>query len=176
MRKRLELAGFLVFVALLALGQNQCPVPPAPFDATGEYEGTWWGTTDEAEPQEVVECPLGMSLTQNTSLQYPADHAVSGTITIDYSCIELPEWAERPEASEVEVSGILGDEGNLVLASGGCGTGFCVVLALNGPAQDTDSDGFVDTYSGDWGLAFLLAGVEPLGVSGGFEVAVTAGE
>ena len=66
----------------------------------------------------------------------------------------------------MQVSGILEDNGRLSLLSGGCGTGFCVVLGLAGQGEDTDGDGFLDTYTGDWSYQILLACVEPFGFEG----------
>ena len=98
--------------------------------------------------------------------------AVKGTAEIDYSCIQLPEWANEIPASTVQVGGLLGDDGKLVLLSGGCTTALCVVLSLDGQGTDDDGDGLMDTYAGAWGYTILLAGVQPFGVTGTFEVAV----
>jgi hypothetical protein len=44
------------------------------------------------------------------------------------------------------------------------------VLSLDGQGTDDDDDGLMDTYSGTWGFTILLAGVQPFGVNGTFEV------
>lgn len=165
---------FLLFVGIALpfwlLGQSQCSVdlPKPPFDVTGSYAGTWQGQSEDDQAQEVAACPLQITLTQDVTAGYPADHGVQGTVVIDYSCFQWPEWFPPVPPSTVNVSGLLGDNGHLVLLSGGCGTGFCVVLSLDGPAVDNDSDGHADVYSGTWHLAFLLAGVQPFGFSGTF--------
>jgi hypothetical protein len=64
----------------------------------------------------------------------------------------------------------LGDDGKMTLLSGGCGTGVCLVLALAGQGVDADSDGRMDTFSGSWSFVILLAGVEPFGTTGEFEL------
>lgn len=159
-------------ITILSLVLVGCPEPPLPpFDATGTYTGEWWGTSED-QTQEIVACPLTMTLEQDLALPYPGDHGVRGTVTVDYSCIELPEWVGEIPAAEVQVSGLLADNLDLALASGGCGTGLCVVLVLAGQAADTNDDGFMDTYAGDWSYTILLAGVQPFGVSGGFSVAL----
>ncbi len=154
--------------ALIAAG---CPgqFPKPPFDATGTYVGSWNGnSTDQA--QQVIGCPLTLTLTQDVSANYPADHGVSGTAEIDYSCIELPEWVNKPLPSVVNVSGLMADNGKLTLLSGGCTTALCLVLSLNGQGEDADEDGHMDSYTGTWAFTFLLAGVQPFGFTGTFAV------
>lgn len=163
---RSVLAGIL-FVALAGCPpEGGFPLPP--FDTSGAYTGSWSGTsTDEA--QTVMGCPLELTLTQDLSAPFPGDHGVQGMVTVDYSCIELPEWAQdEPQPSTVEVGGVLEENGKLTLVSAGCGTGFCIVLSLAGQGEDTDGDGFLDAYDGDWSYQILLAGVEPFGFEGTF--------
>ena len=165
---------FLLLTAVVcAAALAGCP-PPPPFSAAGSYEGTWSGTETDTAPakqaQQVSECPLSLTLTQNTSQNGLGAYAVQGTATIDYSCIELPEWIDTPPSSTVQISGVMNENGGLALASGGCGTGLCVVLVLNGQGEDTDNDGVMDSYSGDWGYAILVAGFAPFGFNGTFEV------
>jgi hypothetical protein len=165
----------LGIVALL----SGCPPPEGwpkpPYDATGTYAGTWQGRTSDAKAdavQEIPVCPLTITLTQDLALPYPQDHGVKGTVNIDYSCLQdvLPEDIEQLPDSNVIVSGLLGDDGNLVLLSAACGTGACAVLTLAGAGEDADADGRMDTYSGQWSFIILLAGVQPFGVSGTFSV------
>jgi hypothetical protein len=160
-----------------------CEQVPAPFDTTGDYAGTWSGTAQDApeesakqiepgEPQIVEACPLSLSLTQNVAAPFPGNFRVDGTVTVDYGCVELPLRFETPPPATVNVGGFLQEDGSLTLLSGGCGTGFCVVLTMDGAAADTDDDGFMDTYSGDWSYLILLAGVMPFGFEGTFETAL----
>lgn len=160
-------------VAVFSVGQTECPNwPKPPFDTTGLYKGTWSGQTTEPAPkqQAVEDCPLTIHLQQNVNAAYPGDHGVKGTVEIDYSCVEWPDWVtQTPPASTVQVGGLLADDGTLTLLSGACGTGICLVLALSGQGADTDGDGLMDTYSGAWSFTILLAGVQPFGVTGTFE-------
>lgn len=160
-------------VSLFALGQTQCPEwPKPPFDTTGLYDGTWSGvTTTETTMQNVEACPLKIHLEQDLTANYPGDHAVKGWIEIDYSCLELPAWVdETPPPSRVDINGLLTDDGKLTLLSGGCGTGLCLVLTLAGEGAIADGDETMDTYTGVWSFFILLAGVQPFGVSGVFDV------
>jgi len=186
MHKTLKLLALCSVVIVFSMGQTECqpewPVPP--FDTSGSYAGTWSGRTTEPDPEKaedpeevqvIEDCPLTMTLTQDVTADYPADHGVEGTVNIDYSCVQLPEWVEGDlPASNVNVTGLLADDGKLSLLSGGCGTGICVLLTLAGEGQDLDADGLMDTYSGAWSYIILLAGVQPFGVSGTFGVAVVA--
>lgn len=169
MRKNLSngvLMGILFLVLTGCPPEGGFPLPP--FDTSGAYTGSWSGTSSD-QAQTVMDCPLELTLTQNLSENFPGDHGVQGVVTVDYSCIELPAWAQdEPQPSMVEVGGLLEDNGKLTLLSGGCGTGFCVVLGLAGQGEDTDDDGFLDTYTGDWSYQILLAGVEPFGFEGTF--------
>ena len=172
MRKHVFFCIGAVIAAAWVLGQSECPVemPKPPFDATGAYVGTWQGQSTD-EMQDVAACPLQLTLTQDISASYPRDHAVKGTAVIEYSCFDLPDWAPPIPPSTVAVSGLLGDDGKLTLWSGGCGTALCIVLGLNGDAEDADADGHMDGFSGAWSLTFLLAGVEPFGFTGTFQLA-----
>jgi hypothetical protein len=154
-----------------------CPpvgeAPRPPFDATGDYAGTWTGstTTNATKQQDVTACPLEISLTQNVTAPWPQRFAVSGTASIDYSCIELPEWVETPPPSTVQVGGVMDEQGKVELLTGACGTGLCVVLGLDGPGVDEDGDGLMDSISGEWQYSLLLAGFTPFTIRGSFEAA-----
>ena len=83
MHKRI--AAFVCLAAVVALLAGCPPPPPSPFDTTGAYAGTWQGRSNEAEvaeQQEVVACPLTMTLTQDVSLAWPQDHGVTGTVIL----------------------------------------------------------------------------------------------
>ena len=172
MRKTL-LIPFLAVAAVLTIGQAECPGewPKPPFDTTGIYAGTWQGATNEEKQQIVLACPLTITLEQDLTANYPNDHGVKGTVDVDYSCLELPEWLGEIPANTVQVTGLLEDNGKLTLLSGGCGPGVCLVMALAGEGVDVDADGAMDTYGGSWSFTILLAGVQPFGVTGTFDVA-----
>ncbi|GMV92463.1 MAG: hypothetical protein AMXMBFR82_22410 [Candidatus Hydrogenedentota bacterium] len=168
---KFRIAVGLCLVAALAIVAAGCPesFPKPPFDTTGTFVGVWNGaTTDQA--QQVVGCPLTLTLTQNVASGYPGDHVVSGVAEIDYSCIDLPDWIDEPLPTVVNVGGILEDHGKLTLLTGGCDTAICVVLSLSGFGEDVDTDGYMDDYTGTWAFTILLAGVEPFGVNGSFDV------
>ncbi|NIA15026.1 MAG: hypothetical protein GWP08_13215 [Nitrospiraceae bacterium] len=164
----------LLLSALAVTAFSGCPPGgPPPFDASGDYSGTWSGQTEGAEKtEEVVACPLTMSLVQAAEAAYPKNRGVTGVVEIDFSCLVLPEWIEEPPPALVNVTGILLDDGTLGLLTGGCGTGLCVALGLKGTGEDVDLDGFMDTYSGEWSYVIMLAGVQPFGVKGVFSVEV----
>lgn len=164
----------LVLACCLLVLASGCPPnqPKPPFNATGRYTGVWSGTSNETEPQHVENCPLTLKLRHDPAANWPADHTVTGKAIIDYSCINLPDWVEQPAPSRIQVSGLIDNDGRLTLVSGGCTTALCVVLTLTGQCTDNDGDGYADTYSGTWAFRILLAGVEPFGLDGVFDVAV----
>ncbi|MBL7649688.1 MAG: hypothetical protein JNK74_26225 [Candidatus Hydrogenedentes bacterium] len=177
MRKHLSRS---VLTGMILVALTGCPpeggFPVPPFDTSGAYSGSWSGTSSD-DAQTVAECPLELTLTQNLSLAFPGDHGVQGVATIDYTCIELPEWAQgETQPSTVEVGGVLESNGRLTLVSAACGTGYCVVLSLAGQGEDADSDGLMYTYAGDWSYQILLAGFEPFGFEGTFVVDAAAPE
>jgi len=166
-------------VCAAALALSGCPpvggTPVPRFDASGVYEGTWNGTTASGtkaeEAQEVLACPLEFTLTQNVSAPWPQSFGVSGSAVIDYSCLTLPEWVETPPPGVVQLSGVMDDQGKVGLLTGGCGTGMCVVLGMDGPGVDADDDGQMDSFSGEWQFSLLLAGYTPFTIRGSFEAA-----
>ena len=171
MRRRIIMLGMIGVVAALGMSQTDCNIefPKPPFDTTGTYIGTWSGVSDDTA-QTVAACPLTINLNQDLTLAYPGDHAVTGTVTIDYSCIELPDWVDEPLPTTVPVAGILKDDGTLGLMTGGCDVAICVVLGLAGQGYDDEGDGVMDAYEGNWTYAILLAGVQPFGFGGVFSV------
>lgn len=170
MVRRSLVAVCLATSLVLATG---CPAqfPKPPFDTTGAYVGTWSGSSTD-QNQQIAGCPLSLTLTQDVNANYPGDHGVTGTVVIDYACIQLPETVDGPLPTTVNVSGLLEDNGKLTLLSGGCGTAICIVLSLSGPGVDSDGDGYMDSYTGAWAFTILLAGVQPFGINGAFDVAV----
>jgi hypothetical protein len=134
----------------------------------------WSGTSNEPEPQHVENCPLTLKLRHDLAANWPADHVINGKAVIDYSCVDLPDWVELPAPSRIQVSGLIGNDGRLTLVSGGCTTALCVVLTLTGQCGDDDGDGYADVYSGEWSYRILLAGVEPFGFDGVFEVEIAS--
>lgn len=165
-----------LFVLMLQGCPPGTPLPVPPFDATGTYSGVWSGTPSGDGTQTVSECPLELTLTQNLAAQWPATFAVSGTAMVDYSCFDLPEWVETPPPSLVNIGGVMTQDGKLKLLTGGCGTGLCVALTLDGACIDTDDDGAMDAYDGTWTYAILLAGVQPFGFTGTFTTDLAAVE
>lgn len=167
MIQRKCLVAALFTLCLVFLG---CPAlfPKPPFDTTGSYTGTWSGTPTKSSAGK-IDCPITLDLEQNFDASFPEDRLVNGVVHIDYSCLDVPGFITLP-SSDVPVSGVLSKNGDLVLASGECGTAACVALVLTGPGLDTDEDGLMESFSGDWGFAILLAGVEAIGVDGTFEV------
>jgi hypothetical protein len=163
-----------VAIVALALALPGCPqaggFPKPPFNTSGTYIGSWSGQSNDQQPQYIQQCPLTLTLSQNSSAGYPGDHGVDGTVLVDYSCMVLPEWIDTPPPSTVNVAGVLGGDGKLVLVSAGCGTGLCLVLSFDGTGQDTNADKFMDAYSGTWSFSLLLAGVEPFTVEGTFDL------
>lgn len=185
---------FSVLVCALVIGAVCCSCD-APLDATGTYSGKWSfldnettldnstapdpsavviGLSDNATPGKIIDCPLNMELSQDTTLDPPQNLAVNGTVHIDFSCLEeasgWPSWAETPAPTTVTVTGLMDAAGNLDMLSGGCGPGTCVVLALDGVAHGEDGGSLMTRYSGNWGFAIGFAFLGTLGGAGTFEV------
>ena len=161
-------------LGLVGLFATGCPLPPpplAPFDTTGMYEGTWMG--QDTTTKQLITCDLELSLTQNVNANFPGNFGVNGTAIVDFACTDLGALLtenEQPTTQTIEVGGIQTTDGMLGLLSGNCPPGFCIFLGLNGPGEDTDDDGFMDVYSGDWTLTILPPGAEQIVFEGDFEV------
>ncbi|MBI2422614.1 MAG: hypothetical protein HYV27_07275 [Candidatus Hydrogenedentes bacterium] len=154
----------LILAAIfLGIGFSGCPLPPpsAPFGTTGSYTGTWEGQ-DSGTGEDLV-CELDLSLEQDTSLPFPQNFGVTGMALVDLSCTQLGailEAYDQPVVQEVMVTGVLGGNGEMLLANGACPPGFCVVLAFGGQGEDNDGDGLMDSYSGEWNFTVLPPGME----------------
>ena len=169
MKRKMFLSCCLLAIALVTLGANDsCK---APMDATGEYTGTWKGLGED-DP----ECPLSMTLTQDVNAEPPENLAVEGTVYVDYSCIDFPDWFPTPETAEIMVAGLMDpNTGKIALGSGGCGPGACAILALDGQGESEESGGeystpYMTSYSGTWTYLLGIAFFEAMGAQGTFQV------
>lgn len=165
----------------IAVGMTGCPndqFPPPPFGANGTYAGTWEGDVISDEPEttkqvSVSDCPLTLELTQDLDAPWPANFGVTGTATIDFNCVSLPERFPETPPSTVNVAGVVTDAGDLTLLTGGCTVGLCSILSLEGAGLDSDEDGTMDMYDGNWTLTIALAGVLPYEIEGTFTTDLT---
>jgi len=164
MRQRRNLTYLFLFglVFLMIIGAKGCEEYP-PYDATGYYEGEWWSGEGE-------HCPITATMTMVADPIYPPLWAPQATFHVDFSCIEMPEGIPPLEPVDIVTAGLLDINGNLTYASGGCGVPFCIIFATAGVGDDLDEDGLMDTYAGTWSLTILLAGFQPFGCAGEFEL------
>jgi hypothetical protein len=159
----------LALLAVLTPTLIGCPPVEPPFDATGDYAGTWEGV--EETTGETVASPITFTLEQDLTLEPPQHMAVEGDVVIEFAGTALGDLLENrgdPTSVTVKVGGLVGKEGNLVLASGGCATFLCLLLTFGGPGDDTGSDGFMDAYSGDWTLTVAPIGINAMVFRGTF--------
>ena len=181
MQKRGILTIFLITAAMISMAQT--PSCTAPMNATGTYSGKWTLEVKDVNGTVTgtVDCPLEMTLTQNVALQPPNNLKVTGTVHVDFSCLDevptWPDWAKIPEPADVQVSGTMDQNGKLTLGSLGCGTAMCVILALSGTGEkeviEETENGEIPNmikYSGDWGFAISIAFLGTTGGNGTFEV------
>jgi hypothetical protein len=178
MRRRMFVSFGLVAVALCALGaENSCK---APMDATGDYSGTWSINVKEKEIiVDTMECgPIRMTLEQDVTLEPLDNLKVTGVLCIDdYSCLEEAGWPDClvPDPQEVDIAGTMGtQDGKLILASGGLGTGVGAIFIMDGNTESDEPKGNeipeMTAYSGNWGLAVSVVFIGTAGVDGTFEV------
>lgn len=149
----------LIAVAMVAGALQGCPLlPQAPFDASGEYSGTW--ETAEAKS----ECPFTLSLTHKPDFVYPFNHQVLGIAEFSYGCLidnELLEQIqdELPEL-KIPLFGHFEDDGSgdlvLSLDTSDLEFPFSIILSFDGTGEDTDSDGLMDSYAGEYALSFSI--------------------
>lgn len=168
MKKRYRWAPLVLLAGVLSMGQNECRTPQSPFNASGVYEGTWSDTS--SLDQTATNCPITITMDHDPNAPFPGNTTFTGMATIDFSCIQLPEDADPIEASEVQVRFFLDQNGNLNTITGGLGPGVSVVLGLQGTGEDTNDDGTMDTYMGDWAYTLTLAvpNVPPFTINGTF--------
>jgi len=143
--------------------QGPCdPVPP-PFDTTGDYEGEWWSGESEL-------CQVSAQMTMDAAPLFPPIWLPSATFHVDLSCIEVPEWLPPLVPIDIYSVGALDEYGNLIFGAMACGPGFCVTFDSVGIGEDLDQDGMMDEYTGSWAYMILIAGIQPFGVVGEFEM------
>jgi len=180
MDKRLFTIVCLIATALVCMGQSSSCRPP--MDATGDYSGTWSieikdNETDN-ETIEIVDCPLQMVLEQDVALNRPKNFRIDGMVHIDFSCLEevesWPDWIDIPAPTDVTVTGTMNASGRVVLASGGCGPGTCIILALDGDGASGEETGEeippMTSFTGQWGIAIGVAFLGNAGDTGPFAV------
>ena len=167
----------LIAVALVTMGQSSSCT--APMDATGTYSGNWSFDIKEGETViDTVECNLSMTLAQDVTLSPPNNLKVTGTVFVDFTCLEgipdWPKWLPIPEPTDIEVTGTMYGDGRIILGTGGCGPGTCIILGLDGQGECGSQTGGeipnMTTYSGKWGLAVGIAFLGNYAVDGTFEV------
>lgn len=146
--------------AAMAAGLLQgCPLlPQAPFDASGDYDGAW----ETAEAKSA--CPFTLSLTHKPDFIYPFNHQVLGIAEFSYGCLADNELLaqiqdELPEL-RIPLLGHFGDDGSgdLVLSidTSAIEFPFSINLSFDGTGVDTDADGLMDSYAGEYTLSFSI--------------------
>lgn len=177
MKKGMFVSLCLLVVTLVTLGaSNSCK---APMDVTGSYSGNWSFDIKEGETiLDTIDCPLTMTLNQDATLNPPNNLNITGTVYVDFSCLaevpNWPDWLPIPEPNDVAVTGTMNYDGIIVLGTGDCGPGTCIILALDAYG-DSDNPNEVEipdmtSYSGNWGLAISISFLGTAGVNGTFEV------
>ena len=176
MNRKFFVVSCLIATALITMGQSSSCT--APMDATGNYSGTWSFDIKEGETIiDTVECPISMTLSQDVTLDPLDNLKVTGTVYVDFSCLEevpdWPEWIPIPDPTDVNVTGTMDKDAKIILGTGGCGPGTCIILALDGQGEsDNQNDEEIPhmtRYSGKWGLAIGIAFWGGGGVDGIFE-------
>lgn len=159
------LYGLILLVALGADGVcDPVVLIDPPFDATGDYEGEWWVGASQR-------CPITANFLMDPE---PAETPLwkpYADFTIDFSCFDLPVWIPSLEPVDIQARGELDDLGNLTFASLDCGVlPFCVQFTTDGLGEDSDGNGMMDFYSGDWNLTLSLTGFPPYALAGEFDL------
>jgi hypothetical protein len=142
----------MTLVTAAALGLAGCPFGTlTPFNTTGTYTGTW--NTGE---QGVEACPITLTLEQDMSASLIDRNRVTGTVTLDLSCLGVAELLVDAlvDLDPIEVTGALLPNGAVELRSPDildeCPEGGCVRIALLSQGVDDDSDGGMDLLEGTW--------------------------
>lgn len=179
MLKKLVVCVSCLAVAGLLGGCPNEQFPQPPYGANGTYVGTWEGDVVSNEPDAkqitVTDCPITLNLTQDLAAPWPTNFGVTGTATIDFNCVSLPARFPDTPPSTVNVAGVVEEGGDLTLVTGGCTVALCTLLTLEGTGVDSDEDGTMDMYDGNWTLTIALAGVLPYQIEGSFTTDLTEG-
>ncbi len=163
-RKKLGFQVIIICVFMLFImgAKQECQYSP-PFDANGDYEGEWWVGQGE-------HCPVTAEIQMNTNINPLPLWDSTAQFTIDFSCIEWPPELPPLEPMVLDAVGVVDEHGTMTYTAFGCTIALCLFFDSTGAGVDIDSDGLMDTYSGTWDFAILIAGFAPLGVTGEFEL------
>lgn len=176
MLKQLTITALAGLTALTLAG---CPNLNPPFDASGNYEGTFsLGLEDTIL---VENCGIALELEHDADALPFENTKVSGTVALDLTCVvdggagkstiqDLLDslLGELLASGPVEVSGFIGPNGTIELSTADllteCPEANCEKLLLIGSGRDTNDDGEMDTYEGIFGGLVEISGqVVPLG-------------
>lgn len=149
----------IVLPVLSLLTLCGCPVGYIipPFDATGTYAGTWEAALEGAT--ETVRCSCTLVLEQDLAADFPKDHVLRGTITLNMTCPSALRELGRlgfPGIVHIETTGVQFPDGRLYFASGDCVELDCQGIVLSATGADADKDGYMDAIDGDWQFGALL--------------------
>ena len=159
-------------LGVVLVGVVGCPLPDVPFDASGRYETDLEviviGVVQQFEP-----CILNMDLDQNPNAIRPIRSNIRGTIDVDLTCItevSNPLLISVPEMLSFNVTGRVGNSGQLVLSGTSCDLARCSAIEFNGQGADTTGNGRLDQLAGSFTVSTLLANFNAIIIAGTFDI------
>ncbi|MBI2421580.1 MAG: hypothetical protein HYV27_02040 [Candidatus Hydrogenedentes bacterium] len=178
MRDHLIRCAAALSLAVVAAGCDELFAPP--FNATGSFSGTW--RTQDLSDMQVTGCPITFTLRHTISGDVLESTQVSGTVTLDFSCFELAQSLIDfgiLEIGTLEVEGYVLPGGTMELHTKdlfSCSGNECFRFVALGIGADSDGDGGLDGFEGDWDALAMLGGVAPFPLNGNFAVMLAAEE
>jgi hypothetical protein len=161
-------------LALAASGCEELLAPP--FNATGSYAGTW--RTQDLTDTQVTGCPISFTLRHIITDNVLESTELTGTVALDFSCFELAQSLIDfgvLDIGTLELEGYVLPGGTIELHTKdliSCSGNECFRFVALGIGADSDGDGKLDAFEGDWDALALLSGVAPVPLNGSFAVAV----
>jgi hypothetical protein len=184
MRKSLNIIAAVALVALFSLGGeegsgcevsfvNPEPTGDAPFDTTGLYSGDWSYDDEQlADLKTLVVCPATLTLLQDVNLEAPDNHDVTGDLTLDFGCMLGLDPGSLGLPTVLPVAGELEPDEDLELSYSQCDSGLCIEASMDGEGEDTDGDGLMDRYVGEWEVEAYISVITLADLSGTFDFIV----
>jgi len=147
--RRFGLGVLGVAVVLMLTG---CPTTL--MKAGGDYEGQWNAEVELLDT--TVSCDLNMTLSQ-------LGPVLGGWVEFPYGCFLPPEFLSQLTLPELRVP-VIGDikqSGAISLALDSEALlpedfPFTIVITFDGDGEDTDEDGWVDTFAGDFSFTWTI--------------------
>ena len=144
---------------------------PVPFDASGQYTGTWQAHI-EGSDDATNQCTVRFDIRHDPDAVVPESYRLYGTVTFLFTCpntLDAIAYLGLPSSVEFPIAGIVAPGDGLLIGSIEMGGGDSHVIALELTGADSDDDGAMDALEGYFTGALYTDGYAAVGIEGTLE-------